>query len=107
MQTTTEPERTHTTTIKQIPGPVYTQLKAAAKRNRRSLNQEMIVCLERGLHTQLAGADPTLLDQLDRHTQRLRAAGVWLDEEQVVAQIRSDRERDDREFAVLWPDKAP
>lgn len=33
-------------TIKNIPEAVYTQLREAAARNRRSLNSEAIVCLE-------------------------------------------------------------
>lgn len=33
-------------TLKNIPADVYDRLKAAARANRRSLNSEVIVCLE-------------------------------------------------------------
>lgn len=35
-----------TLTLKNIPDDVYERLKAAARANRRSLNSEIIVCLE-------------------------------------------------------------
>jgi plasmid stability protein len=38
-----------TLTLKNIPDEVYRRLKAAAEANRRSLNQEAIVCLESAL----------------------------------------------------------
>lgn len=36
-------------TIKGLPDEIYTNLKAAAERNRRSLNSEVIVSLQRSL----------------------------------------------------------
>ena len=33
-------------TVKNIPDDVYDQLKQSAKNNRRSINQEIIVCIE-------------------------------------------------------------
>ncbi len=36
-------------TVKNIPAPLYAQLKTAAKIHRRSLNNEIIACLEREL----------------------------------------------------------
>lgn len=46
-----------TLTLKNIPDAVYAQLKASAASNRRSLNSEAIVCLERVLlQTRLAPA---------------------------------------------------
>jgi plasmid stability protein len=42
-----------TITLKNIPEEVYERLKLSAGENRRSLNREAIVCLERAL---LAGA---------------------------------------------------
>ena len=38
-----------TLTLKNIPDAVYQRLKAAAEANRRSMNSEAIVCLERVL----------------------------------------------------------
>ncbi len=39
-----------TLTIKGLPEPVYRRLKARADANRRSLNGEIIVCLERAVN---------------------------------------------------------
>ncbi len=36
-------------TIKNIPDPLYAQLKQAAQAHRRSINSELIVCLEKAL----------------------------------------------------------
>ncbi|MFP4209103.1 MAG: FitA-like ribbon-helix-helix domain-containing protein [Wenzhouxiangella sp.] len=36
-------------TLKNIPGPVYQRIKQAAKRNHRSMNNEIIACLEQSL----------------------------------------------------------
>lgn len=38
-----------TLTLKNLPDELHARLSAAAKRHRRSLNQEAIVCLESGL----------------------------------------------------------
>ena len=53
-----------TLTIKNIPDDLYEQLKKRAKEQRRSVNSEVIVCLERALHSKrvdpetfLAGVD--------------------------------------------------
>ena len=44
-----------TITLKNLPDALHAQLAAAAKRHRRSLNNEAIVCLEAGLgHDRLA-----------------------------------------------------
>lgn len=40
-----------TLTIKGLPEPVYRRLKARADANRRSLNGEIILCLERAVFT--------------------------------------------------------
>jgi plasmid stability protein len=43
-----------TLTLKNLPDALHDRLSAAAKRHRRSLNNEAIVCLEAGLgHTLL------------------------------------------------------
>ena len=38
-----------TVTLKNIPDEIYSRLKETAQRHRRSLNSEIIVCLERSL----------------------------------------------------------
>ncbi len=40
-----------TLTIKNIPEDLYTQLKRHAEINRRSLNSEVILCIERAIHS--------------------------------------------------------
>ncbi len=40
-----------TLTIKGLPDPIYERLKAQAEAHRRSLNGEIIVCLERAVGT--------------------------------------------------------
>ena len=56
-------------TIKNIPESLYQKLKETAKRNRRSINSEIIVCLEEQLSE--TPSDPlTNLEQI----RQLRAA---------------------------------
>jgi plasmid stability protein len=49
-------------TLKNLPDALHARLAAAAKRHRRSLNNEAIVCLEAGLGT----ANPSVEGQLAR-----------------------------------------
>lgn len=41
-----------TITVKNIPTDVYEKLKKSAKQNRRSINSEIIVCIERAVGSQ-------------------------------------------------------
>lgn len=43
-----------TITVKNIPVELYEKLKESAKANRRSINSEIIVCIERAMNTQQA-----------------------------------------------------
>ena len=43
-----------TITVKNIPPELYERLKQSAKANRRSINSEIIVCIERAMSTQKA-----------------------------------------------------
>lgn len=57
-------------TIKSLPEEVYTSLKKAAEKNRRSLNSEVIVSLQRSL----AGSRPPtdeVIDSLRRWHKKL------------------------------------
>jgi antitoxin FitA len=67
-----------TITLKNVPRPLYERLKAAAKRNRRSLNQEAIVSLERAL-----GPQPVDVDELLTvvRAQRSRLSSYLTDED--------------------------
>lgn len=58
-----------TITVKNIPDDLYARLKAAAARNRRSINSEIIVCIERNLLPRKVPAD-----QILQRARRLRAA---------------------------------
>lgn len=49
-----------TITVKNIPEDLYRQLRTAAEINRRSINSEVIVCLERVLRNRRVTAEVTL-----------------------------------------------
>lgn len=51
-----------TLTIKGLPDPIYERLKAQADAHRRSLNGEIIVCLERAVHAARFDPDAWLAD---------------------------------------------
>lgn len=57
-----------TLTLKGIPDELYDRLKRAAKAHHRTLNSEVIACLERQLELQALGADERLA-----RARRLRA----------------------------------
>ena len=56
-------------TLKNIPDDLYQRLKASAEKNRRSLNSEMLVCLE----AQLSGG-PRDVEALLARTKAIRDA---------------------------------
>lgn len=49
-----------TLTLKNLPDALHARLEAAAKRHRRSLNTEAIVCLEAGLGAAVPSAEEEL-----------------------------------------------
>jgi antitoxin FitA len=49
-----------TITIKNIPDELYVRLKAHAKANRRSINSEIILCIERAVRSQQLDVDEML-----------------------------------------------
>jgi antitoxin FitA len=49
-----------TITIKNIPDELYVRLKAHAKANRRSINSEIILCIERAVRNQQLDVDEML-----------------------------------------------
>mgnify|MGYP006289614129 CR=1 FL=1 len=49
-----------TLTLKNLPDELHSRLSAAAKRHRRSLNNEAIVCLEAGLGAEVPSIDQEL-----------------------------------------------
>jgi plasmid stability protein len=73
--------------IKNVPDPLVRRLKAQAARHRRSLNLEVITCLESATHATAVNADdllagarrvrrvPSGVRLTDRALARLKAAG--------------------------------
>ena len=49
-----------TVTVKNIPDDLYSRLKAEAAKNRRSINSEIIVCIEENLATARVPAEQVL-----------------------------------------------
>jgi plasmid stability protein len=49
-----------TITVKNIPDDLYARLKRSAQANRRSLNSEIIVCIERALSVRTVEPDEVL-----------------------------------------------
>ena len=77
-----------TLTIKGLPDPLYRRLKQQAEAHRRSLNSEIIVCLERALGA--ARPDPrTWLAQARALRERLR--GRPLSDRQLRAARKTGR----------------
>ncbi len=75
-------------TVKNVPQPVYRVIKREAKKNRRSLNAEIIQALE----TEAAEAERRRgLSQLRKELERFRASLPPLDDSAPL--IRRDRER--------------
>ena len=77
-----------TITINNIPNDLYGQLKDAAKANRRSINSEVIVCIER----RLTSYKPDIDEVLHKARQlRELTAGYPLTDEALDEAIRDGR----------------
>lgn len=76
-------------TLKNIPAPIYERIKLAAKRHHRSMNNEIIACLEQVLAPQPFDTELRL-----EHARRLREqfAGPGLKLEDIAGAIERDRE---------------
>ena len=62
-----------TVTLKNIPEEIYSRLKETAQRHRRSLNSEILVCLERSLQPTAVQVEDALVT-----ARRLRGRVVGL-----------------------------
>ena len=71
-----------TVTLKNIPDEIYTRLKKTAQRHRRSLNSEIIVCLERSLQPTAVRVEDMLV--IARRL-RARVGGPSLSFEEIAA----------------------
>lgn len=78
-----------TLTIKNLPDPLYAQLKARAAEHRRSINSEAILAVERALTEARAGDPATLLAKLRRGRARLK--DIYLTDKDLHAARESGR----------------
>lgn len=78
-----------TLTIKNLPDALYAQLKARAAENRRSINSEAILAVERALAEARAGDPADLLATLRRSRARLK--GLYLTDTELRAARESGR----------------
>ena len=76
-------------TLKNIPDPIYQRIKLAAKRHHRSMNNEIIACLEQALAPQPVDIE-TRLDRARR--LRTQFSGPDLKVEDITSAIDRDRE---------------
>ena len=73
-------------TIKNLPADLYDRLKASAVRNRRSLNSEAIVVIERQLpRRRTPEEERQLMEEIREMRQRISKGHVWTDEEITAA----------------------
>jgi len=77
-----------TITLKGIPDDLYERLKRSAKAHHRSLNSEVIACLERQLTPHVPSTDERLA-----RARKLRAgvASAELDPQEIAEAIRQGR----------------
>jgi plasmid stability protein len=68
-----------TVTVKNIPDDLYARLKAAAAKNRRSINSEIIVCIEENLLTRRLPAEQ-VLDRVRRIRAAIRPAQMTIEQ---------------------------
>jgi plasmid stability protein len=67
-----------TITVKNIPENLYEQLKVSAKNNRRSINSEIIICIERSVMSRRF--EPEIMIAKARQLRELTAGYVITDE---------------------------
>jgi len=78
-------------TIKNIPDELYQKLKASAKRNHRSLNSELIACMEKVLNSERFD-QKQFLAEVREMRKKLEVRGVYLTEEFLRDAKESGRE---------------
>jgi plasmid stability protein len=77
-----------TITLKNVPEDLYEGLKCAAALNRRSINSEVIFCLERAVHPRVMDAETALA-----RARRLReeTSGYTISDEEFAAAKEAGR----------------
>ena len=78
-----------TVTVKNIPDEIYERLKKNAEINRRSINSEIIVCIEKAVSARLIDIEETLKNA--REFRRFTAGNIISDEEFFRAKARGRR----------------
>ncbi|GMV95001.1 MAG: hypothetical protein AMXMBFR82_47790 [Candidatus Hydrogenedentota bacterium] len=73
-------------TVKSIPSELYDRLKQSATENRRSVNQEIIVCLERTLLTKKPDS-AALLARVDDLRERANLPPLT---DEILRKVKSD-----------------
>ena len=68
-----------TVTVKNIPDELYERLKSVAERNRRSINSEIIVCIENAVVSRRI--DPEEFLENTRRLRQLTAGNLMTDAE--------------------------
>ncbi|MBN1906872.1 MAG: Arc family DNA-binding protein [Deltaproteobacteria bacterium] len=68
-----------TVTVKNIPDDLYDRLKSVAEINRRSINSEIIMCIENAILSHRVDLDKMLIDI--RKMRQLTAGNVISDED--------------------------
>ena len=68
-----------TVTVKNIPDDLYARLKVAAAKNRRSINSEIIICLEHSLLEQKVPAEQ-VIDRVRRIRASMRPTQLTIEE---------------------------
>lgn len=79
-----------TITLKNVPEDLHRRLKARAARNRRSLNSEVIHCLETVVLKQPAG-EAELLNRIRANRASMAERGVWITEASLREAIEEGR----------------
>ena len=74
-----------TFTVKNIPPKIYEKLKKSAELNRRSINSEIIVCIEKTVHSQAIDIETVLMKA--RKLRSLTRSVPITDDELMLAKV--------------------
>jgi hypothetical protein len=75
--------------LRDVPDELYQQIKEMAERERRSLNQQILVLLERAVQQQQR-PNPDVLKRIDRQREAIAARiGIIPDSTEQIAEDRS------------------
>ena len=72
-------------TVKNIPSDIYALLKQSAETNRRSINSEVIACIERAVSSQLVNPDLLLV----RARALREKTGAYITSEENITQVKN------------------